>query len=248
MEDVLCIEESGNRRTAVCRQLKSAGLSVSVAASLEEARSMIGAGTYRLILAHLGREDYSEVFHLCSLVRTEDRDRILVIVMDEPCPWLEMRLFDQGVSDVVAGVQACPELISKRVRAHLRIEKSPSTPAGQVALGDMVVDFDRCELKRGDNVCELSGVLLNLLWYLVCNPGRAISRQELSESFVWAHSICTPPAEGGKTFDIHIGRLRKLIEHDASEPTVIQSVRGIGWKLAVEPAWCKRRVRSALFS
>jgi two-component system response regulator RegX3 len=146
---------------------------------------------------------------------------------------IEERLFDCGVSDVAAGEQTVPRVLMKRIQAHIQRNK-PHWSTPRVALGNTVIDFNRREVQRDGTVLLLPGILSDLLKYFVENADRIISREELMTSNIWSDSICTPPDEGGKTFDVHVGKLRKIIESDPHAPKIITSVRGIGWKLSVE--------------
>ena len=64
------------------------------------------------------------------------------------------------------------------------------------------------------------------------NPSRIITRGELEHSRIWEDSICTSARDGGKTIDVNIGKLRRIVERNPHKPKVIQTVRGVGWKLA----------------
>jgi DNA-binding response OmpR family regulator len=102
----------------------------------------------------------------------------------------------------------------------------------KIRLKDTLVDFERREVRCNGTVRRLPGILADLLKYFVDNPDRIISRSELFGSYIWADSICTPASEGGKTFDVNVSKLRKIIEADPVRPQIIESVRGLGWKLA----------------
>ena len=122
----------------------------------------------------------------------------------------------------------------RRLRARLDNSKSLELPDGVFHLNGTTVDLARREVFCHGMVRPLRGILSDLLKYFLDNPGRVISRQELQDSPIWADSICTPAEEGGKTFDVNISKLRRIIELDPSHPQIIQSVRGVGWKLARE--------------
>jgi len=240
MLDVLYIDGQCGRQNDVHRALVATGLSVQTVATFTEAALLVGSGAHRLLLMYLDNLNSHEGVPFCSLVHPRDPLRTLIVLMEEPSSWLEEQLFHSGVSDVITGVQTHPELIAKHVKVRLLASRLLSIRGGTVALGDTLINFDRCEVRRNGVVYPVSGVVLDLLWYFICNAGRVISRQELCESPIWARSVCTPPAEGGKTFDIHVSRLRRLVEGDPRKPRLIQSVRGIGWKLGVEPVWHTR--------
>ncbi|MFC1737546.1 helix-turn-helix domain-containing protein [Planctomycetota bacterium] len=71
-----------------------------------------------------------------------------------------------------------------------------------------------------------------MLKYFLNNPGRIISRNELLTSPIWNDSICSPAEEGGRTFDVNMSKLRRVIEPDSKNPQIIKCVRGEGWILA----------------
>jgi DNA-binding response OmpR family regulator len=148
---------------------------------------------------------------------------------------VEELLFDYGVDDVVVGSQTSSKLLTKRIQAHLREFNTHFLQNKTIRLKDAIIDLDRREVRRGENCYQLRGILADLLKYFLDHPDRIISREELQESPIWSDSICTPAKEGGKTFDVTVGKLRKVIEPDPAKPQIIQSVRGIGWKLAIAP-------------
>ena len=92
-----------------------------------------------------------------------------------------------------------------------------------------VVDLDRAEARFDDGARSLiSQRERELLRYLACNPGRAVSRDELMLE-VWR----LDPAGGEtRTIDMHVARLRDKLRDSAERPAVILTVRGKGYMLA----------------
>jgi DNA-binding response OmpR family regulator len=158
--------------------------------------------------------------------------------MDKPKIKTEEKLFDCGVNDVVTGKQTANRVLTRRIKAHLNNTKCPSLllQNNSVRLKDTIVDFERREVLCNGKIHELPGLLGDLLKYFIDNPKSAISREELLNSPIWSDSICSSATDGGKTFDVNIGKLRKIIEPDPSKPQIIISVRGVGWKLAPDVA------------
>jgi DNA-binding response OmpR family regulator len=121
--------------------------------------------------------------------------------------------------------------LTRRVKAHLR-SNSPFRPQNNVILlNGVVVDFERREVHRNGKSHPLRGLLFDLLKYFLDNPNRIISREELLRSSIWVDSVCSAPEDGGKTFDVNMSKLRKVIEPDPAKPQIITSLRGAGWKL-----------------
>ncbi len=130
-----------------------------------------------------------------------------------------------GADDYVVKPFSVRELIA-RVQAVLR--RSPSRPAdvATVAFEQGEVDFERREIRHSNSDrFELSEKEAELLRYLVCNSGRAISRDELLSS-VWRIS---PQGITTRTIDMHIARIREKLRDDSSTPRILLTVRGKGY-------------------
>ncbi len=189
---------------------------------------------YRLILMHF--ETISEeIFGFCSFVRLGGTSTVLIALMNKPQISIEGRLFDCGVNDVVTGRQTAAPVLIKRIRAHLC--NSKSSPAGNntIRLKDTLINLERREVWCNGTIRRLRGMSADLLKYFLNNPNRIISRDELCKSPLWADSICSTAQEGGKTFDVNVGKLRKIIEPNPANPQIIKPVWGIGWILAINP-------------
>jgi two-component system alkaline phosphatase synthesis response regulator PhoP len=132
-----------------------------------------------------------------------------------------------GADDYVVKPFSVNELFA-RVAAVLR--RSPARPMDleKVDWGKLQVDLPRRELifEDGSRV-ELSELETVLLRYLIVNPGRAISRDELLVN-VWR---LTPEGLCTRTVDMQIARLREKLKDDSGEPKLIKTVRGMGYML-----------------
>jgi DNA-binding response OmpR family regulator len=202
--------------------------------SMRQAQDLLSQRLYCLLWIRSEIAAETEVLELCSSFRARNRHAITMVFGDALDPRQEERLFDHGVNDVVSIGQSSPPALAKRVHAQLHAAGIlPSCPR-RIRVGDALVDFDRREVFREHAVHRLPGILADLLRYLVENADHVVSREELQQSPIWLDSICTPATQGGKTFDVNIGKLRKIIELDPHQPRIILSVRGVGWKLASE--------------
>jgi len=229
----LYIDRSCQRQVRLRDNLETLKIELHKASTVQEAREMVKKHSYHLVIMHFDTMG-KEVFRFCSFIRSLSSQTMMIVLMAKVRKHIEEQLFDCGVNDVVAGKQTSAQLLTKRIRARLYTSRSSMSHIGTIQLKNTIIDFDRREVRRDGSCYQLRGILADLLKYFLDNANHVISRDELQKSYIWVDSICTPPDEGGKTFDVNIGKLRKIIEPDPARPQIIKSVRGIGWKLTTE--------------
>ncbi len=137
-----------------------------------------------------------------------------------------------GADDYVVKPFSIKELLA-RVEAVLR--RSPERPLDirEIRIPAGVVDLARSEVRLDDGQrVELSERERELFRYLASNPGRAVSRDELL-SRIWQ---VDPSGIETRTVDMHIARLREKLQDDPALPRVIVTVRGKGYKFAINEA------------
>ena len=94
-----------------------------------------------------------------------------------------------------------------------------------ITVGDLRIDEDRREARRGDRLIELPPRLFDLLLYLARRPGAVQTRGRLLEH-VWGYDY----AGDTRTVDVHVRWLREKIEADPANPQLILTVRGVGYR------------------
>jgi DNA-binding response OmpR family regulator len=92
------------------------------------------------------------------------------------------------------------------------------------------IDFSLLELRAADKQVRLTMMEVELLRYLVNNPGRAISRNEILDKVWHLHEDTDTRA-----IDNFIVRLRRYLEDDPVHPVHLQTVRGIGYRFVPNP-------------
>jgi two-component system, OmpR family, response regulator len=115
-----------------------------------------------------------------------------------------------------------------RVRALLRRAALGGQADGRDVLqaGDLAIDLAKRTVKvRGEPV-ELTYVEFELVRTMAGQPGRVFSRQALLEA-LWGDYAYREP----RTIDVHVRHLREKLEPDPHEPQLIQTVRGVGYRL-----------------
>lgn len=138
-----------------------------------------------------------------------------------------------GADDYVSKPYRFRELVA-RMRSVLRraAERREETAgaSGVLEVGPLRLDRGRHELWRDGELLVLPLKEFELLAELMERAGTVVTRQELLDH-VWGYDY----VGDGKTLDVHVKRLRARIEDDPGEPTLITTIRGLGYKL-VPPA------------
>jgi DNA-binding response OmpR family regulator len=129
---------------------------------------------------------------------------------------------DLGADDYVTKPFSLRELRS-RIRAVLRRTQQES--ADVYRLRDLEIDFSRGELRRGGRTIELTPIEYRLLCAFVRAKGRLLSREQLREAG-WGPGTQV----NDRAVDNHVVSLRRKIEPDPSQPCIIVSARGLGYR------------------
>jgi two-component system, OmpR family, phosphate regulon response regulator PhoB len=128
-----------------------------------------------------------------------------------------------GADDYIVKPFSVPELLA-RILALLRRAK-PERVAGVLAAGDIALDRERKRVARSGRDVPLGPTEFRLLEFLMENPGRVFSREQLLDR-VWGRDVYIDE----RTVDVHVGRLRKALNRGrATDP--IRTVRGAGYAL-----------------
>jgi DNA-binding response OmpR family regulator len=147
--------------------------------------------------------------------RREEMDKVLGLEM--------------GADDYVTKPFGLRELLS-RIRAQLRRaygELSSTVDADALYVGDLLIDRKRGQVRRGNEIIDLTPTEFRLLLYLAHHPGQVLSRAQILDA-VWDYA---PDVESERAVNVHIHRLREKVELDPSRPQLILTVPGIGYRL-----------------
>lgn len=136
---------------------------------------------------------------------------------------------EMGADDYMTKPFSMRELVS-RVRAQLRRAYGDysSTESAIVVINDLVLEQATGQVRRGDEILNLTPIEFRLLMYLARHRGQALSRAQIVEA-VWGFA---PDIESEKTVNVHIRRLREKVELSPDQPSLILTVPGIGYRLA----------------
>ena len=95
-------------------------------------------------------------------------------------------------------------------------------------VADLVIDRTRASVRRGDRQLNLTPLEFRLLVFFAQHPGQVFSRGQLIEH-VWGYGA---DLYDEKSVNVHIRRLREKIEDEPSDPRIVLTVPGIGYRLA----------------
>ncbi len=162
-----------------------------------------------------GDKDLAAIPIIMLTARFEDTDKITGLEL--------------GADDYVTKPFNAREVVT-RVKALLRrqkLDKMPASAAPILVNGGLRLDVEHHTLTVNAQRVDLTRTEFNLLEVLLANPGYTITRDELLEKALgYAY-------EGlGRALDTHIRNLRRKIEPDPDNPTYIQTVHGVGYRMA----------------
>ncbi|MGA1738304.1 MAG: winged helix-turn-helix domain-containing protein, partial [Candidatus Nanopelagicaceae bacterium] len=160
---------------------------------------------------------------VCRAIR-EQSPRVPIIFLsargDNPD---KIKGLEAGADDyLVKPMEHYSELVA-RIKSQLRRNSRDLT--GHLTLGDLTIDLVEHTVMRASRSIALTRLEFDLLVALAKEPGRVFTRDELlREVWDYQHSADT------RLVNVHVQRLRSKIEHDPDNPTLIVTVRGVGYK------------------
>ena len=220
---ILLVEDDGSVREAVTLALEGEGHRVETAVSGEEALGRWRRSRPDLILLDVMLPG-TDGLEVCRQIRHEDQTPIIMLTARSDAIDVVLGL-ESGADDYVTKPFETRVLLA-RIKAVLRRQKGE--PQGRaVRVGDVVVDPAAMSVTRNGVEVHVTPTEFKLLYELARRPSQLFTRAMLLEQ-VWDYSYLGD----SRLVDVCVQRLRAKIEDDPARPTVIQTVRGVGYKLA----------------
>lgn len=166
-------------------------------------------------------------FQVCRKIRESFNTPIIMLTAKEEEVDKVLGL-ELGADDYITKPFGMRELLA-RVKANLRridIDNSDaaSVKSVQIKSGNLVIDIERYEVKKGEDIIELTLREYELLKFLATQENQIFTREQLLKD-VWGYEYFGDI----RTVDVTIRRLREKIEDDSSSPRFIMTKRGVGY-------------------
>jgi two-component system alkaline phosphatase synthesis response regulator PhoP len=226
-QKILVVEDEPDISKLVSYNLAQERFKVLTAEDGEQALQIIQREKPNLVVLDLMLPGLSGM-EICKILRNRPETAKLPILMLTAKAGEADRIvgLEMGADDYLAKPFSPREMVA-RVRAILRRANIAASADGPTAYdkGGLKIDFTTYEVIVRGKAAKLTLKEFELLRFLVQNPNRVLSRDQLLDR-VWGGETYVTP----RTVDVHIRRLRKAIEKDDSKPKWILTLRGVGYK------------------
>ena len=229
MKRVLIVEDEAAIREFEAINLKRMGYEVTEAGSGEEAldiydNDLAGFDIALLDISMPGMDGFA----LCKELRQRSESLGIIMLTARTQEMDKISGLMLGADDYITKPFSPTELLARVDSLYRRVgmnTQKVSAPASEIVHGDFVLDLrKRILLKNGVHI-ELTQVEFQMVEYFFQNPDTALDRTDILNR-VWGSNYFGEE----KIVDVNVRRLRKKVEEDPSDPKVLVTVWGMGYK------------------
>lgn len=220
---VLVVDDEPIVRDVVVRYLERDGYKTLQASSGDEAQSLLERESLSLVVLDVMLPGVSGL-DLCRWIRSRsDLPIVMLTALGEETDRIVG--LELGADDYLTKPFS-PRELAVRVRNLIRrTAQSTVNTTQRVSFGDIVIDPMAREARKGGELLRLTLKELDLLLFFASNPRQVFSRDQLMDR-VWGYQSALDTG----TVTVHVRRLRKKIEDDASRPRHLETVFGCGYR------------------
>src|SRR5918994_3102687 len=226
-QKILVVEDEPDIRKLINYNLTQDRFKVLEAEDGEQALKILQRERPNLVILDLMLPGLSGL-ELCKILRDRsDTSRLPILMLTAKAGEADKVVgLEMGADDYLAKPFSPREMVA-RVRAILRRAETKPAPetASAYEKGPLRIDFSTYEVFVRQKTVKLTLKEFELLRFLVQNPSRVLSRDQLLDRVWGGETFVTP-----RTVDVHIRRLRKAVEKDDRKPRWILTLRGVGYK------------------
>jgi two-component system, OmpR family, response regulator len=219
---VLVVDDEPNIVDVLTMALRFQGFTVASAGTGAEAVSAVGAFKPDLIVLDVMLPDM-EGFDVAQRLGAQHARVPIIYLTARDATEDKIRGLTLGGDDYVTKPFSLEELIA-RIRAILRRSGLAEPESSRLVFEDVELDEDAHEVRRDNEIVDLTATEYRLLRYFMLNPRRVLTRVQILEH-VWEYDF------GGdaRVLETYVSYLRKKL--DAHGPPLIHTVRGVGYAL-----------------
>lgn len=226
MKKILIIEDDDVIGTGLKYYLDAEDFEVYLAKTAKESLSIINSiNDLNIILLDINLPDMSG-FDLFKKIKEIKNIPIIFLTAND----LEISIvrgLDMGADDYITKPFKARELIS-RINAVLR-RNGNSNRENIINTGNISIDINQAKVMKNNEVIFLTALEYKILLLLVLNPNIIFTREKILAD-IWDVS---EEYVNDNTLTVYIKRIREKIEDDPSNPKVIKTIRGIGYKIGI---------------
>ena len=226
---ILVVEDDRRVAESLVRGLGEAGFAVATADRLAAADEQLARGAPALVVLDLNLPDGDGRTWLRQVRGAGHRMPVIILTARDTLPERVAGL-EEGADDYQTKPFAFAELLA-RVRARLR-NAAHQADDDVLRVGDLEIDRLRRQVRRAGRPVDLTAREFDVLALLAQWRGQPVSRDLLARE-VWKVNRRLTPLDN--VIDVHLSHLREKIDRD-QPAKLIQTVRGVGFRLAEEPA------------
>jgi two-component system response regulator RegX3 len=225
---VLIVEDEISFSDALAYLLKKESYEVEVAVNGKDAIDLFNSFSPDLILLDLMIPEVSGT-EVCRVIRSTSQVPIIMLTAKDSEIDKVVGL-ELGADDYVTKPYSSRELLA-RIKAVMRRNSNDGAnidEGAELTVGPIRMELDKHRVTVNSTPVTFPLKEFELLEYLMRNSGRVLTRSQLIDR-VWGNDYFGDT----KTLDVHIKRLRAKIEADPANPTIIHTIRGLGYKLEI---------------
>ena len=223
MTTILLVEDDERISEPLMRVLGSEGFNAVHAATGQRGIDAVTASRPDLILLDLTLPDIDGL-DVCRKVR-EDHPSLPIIMLTARADEMDVIVgLGAGADDYVPKPFRLAELVA-RIRARLRIADIAALLPKEITGGPLRVNTESRRAYRDDVEIELTSKEFDLLALLMSKPDATFTREQIMAS-VWDENYWGST----RTLDTHVSTLRRKIGDDSDPPTLVVTVRGVGFR------------------
>ncbi len=219
---VLVVDDEPNIVEVVAMALRFQGFAVETASNGREAIAAVTSFKPHLMVLDVMLPDI-EGFEVANRLGAQRAGVPIIFLTARDSTEDKVRGLSGGGDDYMTKPFSLEELVA-RIRTILRRTGQAGADSAQLVFGDLEMDEEAREVRRGGVTIDLTATEYRLLRYLMLNPRRVMTRSQLLDH-VWDYDF----GGDGRVLETYISYLRKKL--DAHGPPLIRTVRGVGYGL-----------------